>query len=360
MPYPRVCAARRSAGSGLAMGRPAGWLDDASRGDERRTDKRRVTSIASRVLPTPPAPVSVSSRRAPIKRWTSTSSRSRPTKVVSATGNWLRGSGRGEVAQSSAASGIARVLGARRAAARNSVRAALVRLSASASCWALKASTLCWRGVYRTEELTPRTWPDFERLFSRGNGWDFCWCMAFHRAPRPSRHVFRTRVEVSVQNQRAKRALLDEGHAHGILVYADDEPIGWCQYGTSDELLARMGAPQPEERGWRITCFVVDRRFRRKGVAGIALHAALASIRHQGGGLVAAFLSCAGRTAERAQPGRSTSQASARSDPRGEASTTCPSPASCRCLKRKASCQWRHAAAPLPAYATVAELAITS
>jgi GNAT superfamily N-acetyltransferase len=143
--------------------------------------------------------------------------------------------------------------------------------------------------VYHTEELTRRTWPDFERLFSRGNGWDFCWCMAFHRAPRPSRQVFRTRAEVSVQNHRAKRALLEEGHAHGVLVYADDEPIGWCQYGTSDELLARMGVPQPEERAWRITCFVVYRRFRRKGVAGTALHAALETIRHQGGGLVEAF-----------------------------------------------------------------------
>jgi GNAT superfamily N-acetyltransferase len=143
--------------------------------------------------------------------------------------------------------------------------------------------------VYHTEELTRRTWPDFERLFSRGNGWDFCWCMAFHRAPRPSRQVFRTRAEVSVQNHRAKGALLEEGHAHGVLVYADDEPIGWCQYGTSDELLAQMGAPQPEERAWRITCFVVDRRFRRKGVAGTALHAALESIRYQGGGLVEAF-----------------------------------------------------------------------
>jgi len=143
--------------------------------------------------------------------------------------------------------------------------------------------------AYRTEELTPGTWPDFERLFSRGNGWDHCWCMAFHRTPRPSRQTFRTRVEVGVENQRAKRTLLDQGDTHGILVYEDDEPIGWCQYGTSDELVAHMGAPEAEEPVWRITCFVVDKRYRRKGVAGIALHAALDSIRRHGGGLVEAF-----------------------------------------------------------------------
>src|SRR5262249_37673351 len=76
----------------------------------------------------------------------------------------------------------------------------------------------------------------------------------------------RTQTDVSVQNRRAKRALLEGGYAHGILVYADGEG-GWCQYGTSDELIARKGAPRPQERTWRITCFVVDRRFRRQGVA---------------------------------------------------------------------------------------------
>ena len=143
--------------------------------------------------------------------------------------------------------------------------------------------------MYRTEELTERTWPDFERLFSGGHGWDFCWCMAFHRNPPPSRRQFRTRAEVSIQYHRAKRALLEQGRANGILVYADDEPVGWCQYGTSDELLARKGTPDPGEPVWRITCFVVSRRHRRKGVAAVALHAALESIRRQGGGLVEAF-----------------------------------------------------------------------
>ena len=143
--------------------------------------------------------------------------------------------------------------------------------------------------VYRTEELTPRTWPDFERLFARGNGWDHCWCVAFQHAPHPSRQVFRTRAEVSLQNHNTKQTLMEQGQAHGILVYADDEPVGWCQYGTSDELVGRMGAPELQERVWRITCFVVDKRQRRKGVAGLALRAALESIRRQGGGLVEAY-----------------------------------------------------------------------
>src|SRR5947209_4111100 len=40
---------------------------------------------------------------------------------------------------------------------------------------------------------------------------------------------------------------------------------------------------------WRITCFFVDRDHRGRGVAKTALHAALESIKKQGGGIVEAF-----------------------------------------------------------------------
>jgi len=151
--------------------------------------------------------------------------------------------------------------------------------------------------AYETKELSDATWPDFETLFSRrGQGWDHCSCMAFQRVPHPSRTRFRTRAEVGAHNRQLKRELVAQGRAHGVLVYANGQPIGWCQYGPADELLARGRAtpppPPPTEPGqpvWRITCFVVDKRHRRAGVASHALRAALAAIRARGGGLVEAY-----------------------------------------------------------------------
>src|SRR5258708_8190015 len=99
--------------------------------------------------------------------------------------------------------------------------------------------------LYETRELLADTWLDFERLFSRGHGWDHCWCMAFQRGPRPSRQEFRTRGEVGPRNHDAKKALVDQGRAHGILVYADGRPIGWCQYGSSAELHGPRPAHAP-------------------------------------------------------------------------------------------------------------------
>jgi GNAT superfamily N-acetyltransferase len=42
-------------------------------------------------------------------------------------------------------------------------------------------------------------------------------------------------------------------------------------------------------RLWRITCFVVDKNYRKRGVASAALKAALEAIRKKGGGLVEAY-----------------------------------------------------------------------
>ena len=150
---------------------------------------------------------------------------------------------------------------------------------------------------YTTKELSKKTWPDFEKLFSQGNGWDFCWCMHFQRARESlGSEKLRVRAEKSVRNRRQKRQLVLNGHAHGILIYVKGEPVGWCQYGPREEL-PRIDK-SPHYRGptakaaaklWRITCFVTDKKHRRRGVAAAALQAALESIKRQGGGIVEAF-----------------------------------------------------------------------
>lgn len=153
------------------------------------------------------------------------------------------------------------------------------------------------RPKFTTKELSTKTWPDFVRLFSQGSGWDFCQCMHYQR-PRslPKEQRLGTRAERGVRNRRQKRALVEQGRAHGILVYANGVPVGWCQYGPREELpridnqrIYRGLAPDAGVKLWRITCFAVMKPYRRRGVASAALEAALESIRRQGGGLVEAY-----------------------------------------------------------------------
>ncbi len=153
---------------------------------------------------------------------------------------------------------------------------------------------------YTTKELVEETLPDFERLFEThpAPGAYACWCMYNHRpGPMPEGQKPQSYAERDAVNRRQTRELVRQGCSHGILVYADGEPIGWCQYGLKAELpriennstyrkFASEGDPQTL---WRITCFVVDRKYRRRGVAQAALHAALEAIRGKGGGLVEAY-----------------------------------------------------------------------
>jgi ribosomal protein S18 acetylase RimI-like enzyme len=146
---------------------------------------------------------------------------------------------------------------------------------------------------FTTKELSIATWPAFERLFSQGNGWDHCWCMAFQRDRSVLGRRLRTRAEIGVRNHEQKRQLVESRSAHGILVYVGNEPAGWCQFGPGEELTSidrrKTSALDEATRLWRITCFVTDKKHRRRGVAGFALRAALESIRKQGGGLVEGY-----------------------------------------------------------------------
>jgi ribosomal protein S18 acetylase RimI-like enzyme len=145
---------------------------------------------------------------------------------------------------------------------------------------------------FAVKELSLSTWPDFEKLAVKQGG---CWCMYYQR-PRPVGKGSSTEEWKKI-NRKDKEALVQQGRSHAILVYSDETPVGWCQYGLRDEL-PRIDAGRGyrkvrpvvgDKRLWRITCFFVDREYRGSGVAKIALHAALESIRKQGGGIVEAY-----------------------------------------------------------------------
>jgi GNAT superfamily N-acetyltransferase len=152
-----------------------------------------------------------------------------------------------------------------------------------------------------THELEPSRWPDFEVLFRKYHGVQAgCWCMFYHREGPTGPLASAGRQAV---NRRDHQALLQRGHAQGILVYRDGMPVGWCQFGRREDLpriergrkykaiVDSLGEPAR----WRVTCFFVDRPSRRSGIARLALHAAMDAIRRHGGGIVEAYPATHGR-----------------------------------------------------------------
>ena len=141
---------------------------------------------------------------------------------------------------------------------------------------------------YRIERLSPETWEAFADLAERHNGvWGGCWCTYFHLYPDPPE-----RRELG--NREFKHQLVLSGRTHAALVLDGDEAVAWAQYGPVQEL-ANIHHRKEWEAGvvvvpdFRITCLFVDRRYRRKGVATVAVRGALALIAAAGGGLVEAY-----------------------------------------------------------------------
>lgn len=151
-----------------------------------------------------------------------------------------------------------------------------------------------------TRLLTKDTLVDFERLFETRPAPDAfdCWCLYHHGSgPSPQEGPLPSSEAQGPTNREQRRTLVEQGLAHGILVYAGDVPVGWCQFGPVGELprfdenpkyrTATAGRGPPPV--WRITCFTVDARYRGQGVARTALQAALDVMRAKGGGLVEAY-----------------------------------------------------------------------
>lgn len=141
---------------------------------------------------------------------------------------------------------------------------------------------------YTIKALTPETWDDFESLARRHNGvWGGCWCVWFHQ----SSEIKRGTPE---ENRALKRSLVIQGKTHAALVYSDGQPIGWCQYGSPQELPAIYHKKEVESGDysfpdWRITCIFIDQHHRGKGVAKAAVEGALDLIRQSGGGIVETY-----------------------------------------------------------------------
>jgi ribosomal protein S18 acetylase RimI-like enzyme len=151
--------------------------------------------------------------------------------------------------------------------------------------------------AYTTRPLDESTWDAFAELVERNNGiFGGCWCIGYH----PERGS-------GISHRAAKEDRVRTGRAHAALVFdGSGTAQGWCQFGSPEELpgikhrreYEKDAPPRPD---WRITCFYVDTRHRRQGIARAGLEGAMAQIAQAGGGLVEAISEVmAGREA----PGR--------------------------------------------------------
>lgn len=135
--------------------------------------------------------------------------------------------------------------------------------------------------------LIPERWTDLEKLFGEHGACGGCWCMWW----RLKRSEFEQ--QKGEGNRRALKKMVDSGEIPGILAYANDQPIAWCSvapreaYPTLER--SRTLKRVDDEPVWSVVCFFVAKSFRRKGVNGRLVRAAIEYVRKQGGKILEGY-----------------------------------------------------------------------
>ena len=118
--------------------------------------------------------------------------------------------------------------------------------------------------TYRIEPAADE-FSDLEDLFGTSGAFSGCWCM-WNR---------QTNAEFQEKNYAQNRGLLErnlaDGHEFGILAYDGDTAVGWAALAPRAEYsrLSRspVNKPVDDTEVWSVTCFVVRKTHRGRGVA---------------------------------------------------------------------------------------------
>lgn len=139
----------------------------------------------------------------------------------------------------------------------------------------------------RLEAATPDRWKDVERLAGERGFTSGCWCMWWRVTSQEfsERHGDGLREDL--------KTLVAQGDEPGLVAYSGDVPIGWVALAPRDAYPRLNRSPKlkpvDDQPVWSISCFYIDRHYRRQGVAGKLLQAAVDYARAHGAQAVEAY-----------------------------------------------------------------------
>lgn len=123
--------------------------------------------------------------------------------------------------------------------------------------------------TYRILPATAERFSDLEDLFGPNGAWSGCWCM-WNR---------QTNKEFQENNYEPNRELLKanlaDGRESGLLAYEEETAVGWAalspraEYSRLDRSPVTRSVDDTEV--WSVTCFVVRKDYRGRGVASALL-----------------------------------------------------------------------------------------
>jgi len=137
------------------------------------------------------------------------------------------------------------------------------------------------------QPLTPERWDDFEELFGKHGAYSGCWCMWW----RTTRTQFNR--QAGEGNRLAMKSIVESGKVPGILGYHLGRPVAWCSVAPREDFPSLERSPKLKRVDgrpvWSIVCFYMTKDYRRKGLMGLMLEAAVEYARANGATVVEGY-----------------------------------------------------------------------
>jgi GNAT superfamily N-acetyltransferase len=134
--------------------------------------------------------------------------------------------------------------------------------------------------------LTPALWRALEDLFGPQGACSGCWCMY-------GRVGAAYRRRSGAQNKAAFRAVVERGPPPGLLAFAGEVAVGWCQVTPRDAVPALDRAWRlrrvDDAPVWALSCLYVRKGWRRRGITAALIAAALREARRAGAPALEAY-----------------------------------------------------------------------
>lgn len=134
---------------------------------------------------------------------------------------------------------------------------------------------------------SPERWPDFETLMGPKGGAGGCWCMLWRQS---AKEFGKAKGD---GNRAAMRAIFAGGDPPGLLAYDGSMPVGWLSIAPRTDFprlaSSRVAKPVDDLPVWSVTCFLIARSHRGRGVSVAMLDAAADFVRTRGGSVLEGY-----------------------------------------------------------------------
>lgn len=121
--------------------------------------------------------------------------------------------------------------------------------------------------------LDKERWDDFTSLFGGNGACGGCWCMSW----RLEKAEFE--AQKGEGNKAAMKQLVEQNEPLGVLMYLDDQPVGWCAAAPRENYIrleySRIFKRIDHQPVWSVSCLYLSKVNRRKGLSTELIKAAV-------------------------------------------------------------------------------------